>query len=59
MAKSRLKSAEHYLKEAKRLQREAETTTDPVARQQLFTIALGYVDLAKTIEMLGETPPGR
>jgi hypothetical protein len=54
MPKPRLKTAEHYLKEAKRLQRAAETTVDPIARQQLFTIALGYVDLAKTIELLGE-----
>jgi hypothetical protein len=55
MPKARLKTAEHYLKEAKRLQREAEATTDPIARQQLFTIALGYVDLAKTVQMLDET----
>ena len=54
MPKPHLKTAEHYLKEAKRLQRAAETTADPIARQQLFTIALGYVDLAKTIELLGE-----
>ena len=54
MSKSHLKTAEHYLKEARRLQREAEATLNPVARQQLFTIALSYVDLAKTVEMLGE-----
>ena len=56
MSEPRLKTAEHYLNEARRLQRQASATMDPTLRQQLFTIALGYVDLAKTVQLLAETP---
>jgi hypothetical protein len=55
MSATRLKSAKHYLDEAQRLQREAKATNDAITRQQLLTVAMGYVDLAKSAEILDET----
>jgi hypothetical protein len=50
---------QRYRREAERLRAEAETVTDPYARQQLLNIARQYERLATSIERLPREPDGK